>query len=188
MNAMKSVSLAGGLVLCALSAACSAPLPPTQSGRGPQLPEPGPDHQYQVKFPDPGHGSARYIRVTLGDDLARGCGLVRTHFEFDSAEPIPQDQLELRSLAECLDRPELKDAQLSLVGRADSRGSTKYNDELALRRADQVKKLLIDAGLSAGRIRTSSSGERGAVGDGSVYSYGYDRRVDAFIDVVHAPR
>jgi OmpA-OmpF porin, OOP family len=188
MNALKSILLASGLALCALASACSAPLPPTQSTLGPPLPNPGPDKEYQVKFPDPGHGMARYILVTLGDDSARDCGLVRTHFELDSSEPVAQEQLAIRSLAACLDRPGLRDAQLSLVGRADTRGSAAYNVRLALRRAERVKSLLVLAGMATDRIRVSSSGERDAVGDDKQYSYGYDRRVDAIIDVVHTPR
>jgi hypothetical protein len=76
MSALKSLLLASGLALCALASACSAPLPPTRSAIGPPLPHPGPDKEYQVNFPDPGHGMARYILVTLGEDAARDCGLV----------------------------------------------------------------------------------------------------------------
>jgi len=187
MRAIKSLLLTGGLALCTVTAACATPLTPLQSARGPQLPDPGVDREYQVKFPEAGHGATRYIRLTLGDDIARDCGLVRTHFEFDSAEPLAEDHLALKSLAECLDRPGLRSLQLSLVGRADRRGSAEYNIGLALRRAERVKQILVDAGMPADRIRTSSTGARAAIGDDKLYSYGYDRRVDTVLDVIHAP-
>jgi outer membrane protein OmpA-like peptidoglycan-associated protein len=189
MNALQSLLLVKGLFLCTLVAACSAPLPPTQSSLGPKLPDPGADKQYQVDFPEQGRGAARYVHITIGEDIARDCGFVRTHFAFDSAELLPQDHLALRGLAECLVRPRFGDVQLSLVGRADGRGNTAYNTGLGLRRAERVKSLLVTAGLAAARIHTSSRGAAGAIGDDVQYSYGYDRRVDAVIlGEVHAPR
>jgi len=189
MNSNNSLVLVKGIFLCTLVAACAAPLPPTQSSHGPGLPDPGTDEQYQVEFPEHGRGAVRYIHLTLGEDIARDCGLMRTHFEFDSAEPLPQDRLALRGLAECLDRPSFGDVQISLVGRADGRGNPAYNRKLGLRRAERVKSLLVTAGLSAARIRTSSRGADSAVGDDVQYSYGYDRRVDAaMVGETHAPR
>ena len=189
MSSIKTFLLAGGLVLGALGAGCAAPMAPTQADTGPRLPSSGPSQQYHVKFPDEEGGAARYIHLTLGEDLAADCGLVRTHFEFDSAEPLAQDTLALQGLVACLDRPKYGGVQLSLVGRADRRGAADYNQGLALRRAVRVKKLLIDAGMAADRINTASRGDSGAVGDGVEFSYGYDRRVDAVVDSgPHAPR
>src|SRR4051812_20209194 len=60
MYAKKSFLSCGGLLLAALLAACNTPMTPAQSGRDPRMPDPGPDKEYQVKFPDPGRGVARY--------------------------------------------------------------------------------------------------------------------------------
>lgn len=189
MNAMKSFLVTGSLVLGTFLAACSTPMAPMQSGASPKLPDPGADKEYKVEFPDPGHGVARYIGITIGDDIAKQCGLVQTHFEFDSTEPVPQDKVVLKSLAECLNQPQLNDVTLALVGRADGRGTLAYNNALGLKRADRVKDLLVGAGMSADRIKTSSRGDRGAIGDDMAVSFGYDRRVDAVeVGVVHAPR
>jgi outer membrane protein OmpA-like peptidoglycan-associated protein len=188
MDSMKPLLLASTLVLGIFGAACSEPLPPTQSAIDAPLPDSGPTHTYKVNFPDEGPGAMRYIHISLGEDMARDCGLVQTHFEFDSAEPLPQDKVVLQSLAACLDRPKYADVQVSLVGRADRRGTPGYNEGLALRRAERVKKLLVDYGMTAGRIRTASDGARDAVGGKYLeFSYGYDRRVDAKEDVTHAP-
>jgi outer membrane protein OmpA-like peptidoglycan-associated protein len=189
MNSMKPCLVAGALVFGSMLAACSTPLEPMQSGRGPQLPSAGPTGEYHVTFPDEGPAATRYIRLTLGDDMAKDCGLVQSHFEFDSAEPLPQDKATLKALAECLDRPKYTSVQLSLVGRADNRGTSNYNEALAMRRAERVKKILVDAGMNGDRISTVSRGDRGAVGgENLVFSYGYDRRVDAVSELVHAPR
>jgi outer membrane protein OmpA-like peptidoglycan-associated protein len=161
---------------------------PTQSRLLANLPDPGPDQEYQVIFPEESPGATRYIHLTLGEDIAAQCGLVRTHFEFDSADPLPQDQMVLKSLAECLDRPRYAGVQLALVGRADRRGRADYNAGLALRRAVRVKGLLVAAGMASARISTASRGDQGAVGDDVQYSFGYDRRVDAVVGAVHAPR
>jgi hypothetical protein len=190
MSLMNPVLFTGVLVLSTLAAACAEPLPPTQSSIGPKLRDPGSTGQYHVTFPDEGRGAARYIHLAIGDDVAKDCGLVETHFEFDSAVPLAQDQLVLKALAACMDRPKYGTLQLSLVGRADRRGTSDYNEGLALRRAESVKKLLMDAGMASDRISTASRGDRGALGgDDMQYSYGYDRRVDAVVEnVVHAPR
>jgi outer membrane protein OmpA-like peptidoglycan-associated protein len=189
MHAMKAfLRMAGGIVLGTLATACATAQPPMQAAAGPRLPNPGPSQEFHVKFPEEKNAVARYIHLTLGEDLAADCGLSQTHFEFDSAEPLAEDQLALRALAQCLGRPDYAGVELSLVGRADRRGAPDYNQNLALRRASRVKELLIDAGMAADRIRTDSRGDRDAVGDDTLYSYGYDRRVDALVNVVHAPR
>ena len=191
--AMKSLCLAAGFGLLALTAGCaSAVTEPTQTANGPKLPDPGADREYSVDFPDPGHGVARYIGIEVDPDLSKSCGLMRTYFAFDSAKLTGQDQTTLRNVAECLDRPELKGSQLSIVGRADSRGNTGYNADLGRRRAESVKKLLISAGIAENRIGIASRGATGAVGtdepDELSYSYGYDRRVDVvLVGVSHTP-
>jgi outer membrane protein OmpA-like peptidoglycan-associated protein len=188
MNTMKSFLPVAGLIFGSLLAACSPPLPPTQAGGDQPLPPSGAHHEYKVKFPDPGHGVARYVRITIGEDLAKDCGLGRAHFEFDSSEPLPQDQIMMKSLAACLDQLELRDAPVLLVGSADRRGSAAYNAALGLRRADRMKELLVGDGVAADRIRTRSTGAGDAIGDDGMVSFGYDRRVDTVVAVVHAPR
>jgi outer membrane protein OmpA-like peptidoglycan-associated protein len=184
--------LAAGLTLAVLDAGCSsaAVAPPAQSARGPRLPDPGEDQEYEVNFPEEGGGATRYIRLTIGDDLSRDCGLVRAHFSFDSAEPLPQDKLALRDVSTCLNRPELLGTRIEIVGQADARGDAAYNVELGRKRAESVKRLLVLAGVADDRITTSSLGKSEAVGqDKGMYSYGFDRRVDVMIrSSAHRPR
>jgi peptidoglycan-associated lipoprotein len=127
--------------------------------------------------------------LTLGDDIAASCGNVNAHFAFDSAEPLPQDHLRIKDVVDCLNHPKVKDQDVLLVGRADARGTSKYNLALGQRRAERIKQILVDAGVEADRIRTISTGAYGALGDEREYSHGYDRRVDvALLGTVHAPR
>ena len=188
---IKSLSLASGLALFFLASACAS-IEPGQSARGPAMPDPGSDQEYQVDFPEQGRGSARYIGIAIDEDLSKSCGLMRTYFAFDSSKLSPQDQATLRNVAECLVRPELMGSQLSIVGRADSRGSDGYNADLAMKRAGSVKRLLIDAGVAEDRISIASRGAAGAVGTDEPsdrYSYGYDRRVDVvLVGVSREPR
>lgn len=188
MRSIQSLLPAATLALCTFMAACAAPMAPTQSGALAKLPDPGPDQEYQVVFPPGSPGATRYIHIQIGEDIAANCGLVQTHFAFDSAEPLVPDQLVLKALAACLNQPKYVGVQVALVGRADRRGTSGYNTDLALRRAVRVKQLLVDAGMAAPRISTDTRGAAGAVGDDVQFSYGYDRRVDAVVNAVHAPR
>ena len=186
--AISSLFIAAGITVAALSAGCAPE--PAQSARTQPLPDPGTDQEYEVKFPEAGGGATRYIRLALGDDLSKDCGLLRAHFSFDSADPLPQDKIALKDVSECLNRPDLQSADIEIIGRADSRGSSAYNLDLGRKRAEAVKGLLIEAGVAKERIVTSSTGAVEAVGeDKGKYSYGYDRRVDVLISsTAHRPR
>ncbi|AUX24296.1 hypothetical protein SOCEGT47_048330 [Sorangium cellulosum] len=177
-----------GALLLSLLCACAAAPPPEPTQPEPRLPSPGEDGVYKVEWPEPGEAAVRYIRLTLGPDIAEVCRLPRTNFAFDSAEPLPQEHLELRAVVDCLLSSNLKDARIELIGRADPRGTAEYNQDLALRRAVRVKEILVKEGLPADRIAARSKGASEAVGHQPMYSYGYDRRVDVvLVGVAHAP-
>ncbi len=179
----------GALALSLLSACASAPPAPQQARAEPRMPNPGPDGVYKVEWPDLREGEVRYIGLTLGADIADICRLPKTNFAFDSSEPLPQEHLELRAVADCLLSAPLQGAKIELVGRADPRGAAAYNQELAMRRAARVKEILVKEGLPADRVVTRSAGASEAVGNQPMYSYGFDRRVDVvLLGVVHAPR
>ena len=184
-----SIVLASGLAIAAVACGCTHQPEPAQSARAAPLPDPGPDQEYEVKFPKQGPPAWRYMHLAIGDDLSRDCGIVRAHFDFDSAQPLPQDQLTLKSVADCMNSPRMRDLDIEIVGRADSRGSSAYNVDLGRRRAESVKGTLVAAGVDEARIITSSVGKSGAVGnDVGSYSYGYDRRVDVMISTTaHSP-
>lgn len=159
------------------------------------LPKPGSGQEYSPTATWPKGeppGPTRYIRLHIGEDVAKTCGVTRAHFEFDAAEPLPQDRNELKAIAECLNTPGIKDLPIEVVGRADTKGKTEYNQALGMKRAEHVKGLLVSDGVAAERITTSSRGESEAVGDEQAttgYSEGFDRRVDIMVKgAVHAPQ
>ncbi len=78
-------------------------------------------------------------------------------FEFDSSTISTEAEAILRAKAEWMQRnPSLA---IVIEGHCDNRGTTEYNLALGERRADGVKRFLIDLGVSETRIRTISFGE-----------------------------
>jgi peptidoglycan-associated lipoprotein len=69
---------------------------------------------------------------------------------------------------------------MRLVGHADPRGDEEYNMTLGNRRADNVKTAIVDAGLAASQVATTSRGEMDATGTDEA-SWEKDRRVDVLL-------
>jgi OOP family OmpA-OmpF porin len=53
---------------------------------------------------------------------------------------------------------EFPEVKIEISGHTDSAGSFEYNEDLSRRRAEAVKKYLVDAGVDAGRITTRGAG------------------------------
>jgi peptidoglycan-associated lipoprotein len=164
-------SLAGVLAFVSLDVLGCATVnpPPARSADAPTLPAPPPTE-------------ARYLRVALAADLDR-CETESPHFFYDVDVPRPQDQSELLALATCLQSEPYRGLKLLLVGRADHRGDTDYNESLAMRRAEHVAEVLATRGVDKARLKVMSRGEADAIGhtEESIASLGYDRRVDIFV-------
>lgn len=138
-------------------------------------------------FPDEGPYESRKITLALGDGLD-DCGYTQAQFDFDEAKVQMKDRGELEALAVCLQSPKYEHLDLKLVGRADPRGSKRYNRKLGLERAKAVKQVLVGYGVSPDRIAVATRGEAGAKGNTNEFSFGWDRRVDVVqLNVVHAP-
>jgi outer membrane protein OmpA-like peptidoglycan-associated protein len=52
------------------------------------------------------------------------------------------------------------EAKFEVSGYADERGSNEYNDKLSKRRAEAVKKALIEKGISADKLKIVAKGKR----------------------------
>ncbi len=80
-------------------------------------------------------------------------------FDFDSDQLRPESQRELRRLVVFLRRhPSIR---IRVVGHTDSRGTSKYNIDLSLRRARAVREYLINQGkIHSRRIEVAGMGER----------------------------
>lgn len=157
-----------------IAAACSTQQPTSPP---PELPEAGPDGEYQVRLPQPPPPEQATIHLELGAELD-SCRIDAPKFFFDGTEPRPQDHARIKALADCLNHERFQDTHVLLVGQTDPRGSDDYNRQLGLERARSIEQHLIDAGVADERIEVQSTGESTAKGDQELYSYGYDRRVD----------
>jgi peptidoglycan-associated lipoprotein len=177
---MKTITMLGLTLAATCLVACA--------GEGRQTAEPQLTSSTTAGWPDLGRGTARFIRIDLGPDNFAECRRVSPKFAFDSASTYAQDRAQLVSLAACLNAPGMRDRTLRLVGRADPRGTTEYNDKLGTRRAAAIKQILIDSGIAEQRIAVASEGENDAKGDTHETSSGYDRRVDVIVEGgTHAP-
>jgi outer membrane protein OmpA-like peptidoglycan-associated protein len=85
---------------------------------------------------------------------------VTVHFAFDSAEILPQAEVNLRSLGQALQSPQLAAYQIRIEGHTDSTGPAAYNVGLSHRRANSVKEYLVQHfDIDAERLLTDGRGE-----------------------------
>jgi peptidoglycan-associated lipoprotein len=182
-------------VLCLVSAgaltACAAAIPPPVQQppaelRTPPLP-PG-KTTFDVPWPvlegfavEPVKARMQSPPSSVANDLNARCEVPTVYFDFDSAEPSPDARAELARVAACYRDGPLRDRRLRLIGRADLAGDASYNLALGLRRANSVKRVLVEAGVPAPRIQTASRGTRAILGAFDGYAYHDDRRVDIVI-------
>jgi outer membrane protein OmpA-like peptidoglycan-associated protein len=71
-----------------------------------------------------------------------------THFEFDSAELLPEDKAQLDKLAQTLNNPKLHFVTGVVDGYTDSTGKPEYNQKLSERRAQAVADYLQSKGVA----------------------------------------
>jgi outer membrane protein OmpA-like peptidoglycan-associated protein len=69
---------------------------------------------------------------------------LQIHFDFDSAAITPKAEPQLEQLGQALSGSELNGATILLGGHTDAKGSDDYNQELSERRAEAVRRYLID--------------------------------------------
>jgi peptidoglycan-associated lipoprotein len=80
------------------------------------------------------------------------------HFEFDKSRLVPEARQILRYKAEWLmAHPDVTD--IIIEGHCDQRGTNEYNMSLGTRRAESVKRFVVDLGLAPERLTTVSYGE-----------------------------
>ncbi len=126
--------------------------------------------------------------IAVTEEVLRQCMLTvdgiekAPKFDFDKSDLLPADIKVLKEIGDCFTTGALKGARMSLVGRADPRGTLEYNDALGMRRANRVSGFFEGLGIDAGRIDKASRGKRDAVGTDEA-SWAVDRRVD--IGVMH---
>jgi outer membrane protein OmpA-like peptidoglycan-associated protein len=92
-------------------------------------------------------------------------------FEFDSSALQAQATAQLKQLRSALSSEALSKDQFVVAGHTDAKGSAQHNQQLSMRRAEAVKRYLVDNGVAADRLQ--------AVGYGSEHLAVPDRPEDA---------
>jgi outer membrane protein OmpA-like peptidoglycan-associated protein len=176
---MKTTTLA--LVLATL-AACHHDKPVTQ----PQPPPPDqPPAAQNTTPPAPQVTADQKVspNIAFGGDLVALCGIKPgpdapdPKFDYDKDDLTPTDRDVLGQLATCMTTGKLKGKAVSLIGRADPRGTEEYNLGLGSRRASSVGKYLQNLGVGTPQLAVTTRGALDATGTDES-SWKNDRRVD----------
>ncbi len=130
--------------------------PPTPTVAAPAIPKPQPAPVTPASVTPsatpvvaaPAVSAAAPVSITLADGLA--------HFDFDRADLSAYGRAELDAW---LKQPLPKGKSLKVTGHADRLGPADYNLKLSGRRAESVKKYLVEKGVSAGDIQVVAKGE-----------------------------
>jgi outer membrane protein OmpA-like peptidoglycan-associated protein len=79
-------------------------------------------------------------------------------FELNSAALKPQASEQLKQLQLALSSPSLGGNRFVVAGHTDAKGSAEYNKQLSLRRAETVKRFLVEKGINPARLNTIGYG------------------------------
>jgi len=155
----------------------SDPKPPPQAA--PPAPAPAPAPASQAEANQKPDDVPTRSNINISDEIKKACGIsdAEAYFAYDSANVRPEDKAVLSKLATCFVSGPLKGRQMRLVGHADPRGEEDYNMVLGGRRADNIKAAIVEAGMTADKVATTSRGELDATGTDEA-SWFKDRRVD----------
>jgi peptidoglycan-associated lipoprotein len=121
--------------------------------------------------------------LAISGDLVARCGIKVTpsaanpKFDYDKDELSKDDRDVLDQLAQCLVSGPLKGKAVSLIGRADPRGTEEYNLGLGSRRASSVSKYLGRLGVQDPQLAVTTRGALDATGSDEA-GWANDRRVD----------
>ena len=121
--------------------------------------------------------------IAIGGDILAACGIkaaspaANPKFDYDKDELTEDDRKVLDQIATCLTTGALKGKTLSLIGRADPRGTEEYNLGLGSRRAHSVGQYLGRLGVGDPQLAVTTRGALEASGTDES-GWKTDRRVD----------
>jgi peptidoglycan-associated lipoprotein len=130
--------------------------------------------------------------VQISKALRERCGMpdephAAPNFDFDQATLRARGKNVLDDVAVCLTSGPLKGEVITLVGRADPRGSEDYNQALSASRAAAARNYLAQHGVPEAQMKLMARGEQGARGTDES-GFAVDRRVDVEVgDVKNSP-
>jgi peptidoglycan-associated lipoprotein len=96
-------------------------------------------------------------RARLEAEMAARCKLEPIPFDFNEANLRPEARDTLARAADCLKAMQGK--RLTIEGHADERGTNEYNQHLGQRRAESVRRYLVNLGVDGGALEAMSFGE-----------------------------
>ncbi|WP_432672457.1 OmpA family protein [Flavobacterium sp. SM2513] len=102
-------------------------------------------------------------------------GYVNVYFDFNSANPTTESVAGINFLVKYLKAN--PSATTEVIGYADEVGNSDYNKSLSTKRAEKVKQILVDAGISGSRLMISGNGEDASVNKSSKEARQIVRRV-----------
>lgn len=152
-------------------AATTTPEVAARPAPAPEQPAPAVDQDTKVS---PG--------LAISGDLAAMCKIkaaadANPKFDYDKDELTPEDRTVLDQLATCLTSGAAKGKAVSLIGRADPRGTEEYNLGLGSRRAHSVSQYLGRLGVGDPQMAVTTRGALEATGTDEA-GWRQDRRVD----------
>jgi peptidoglycan-associated lipoprotein len=120
--------------------------------------------------------------LALSGDIVQLCGIeaaatANPTFDYNKEELTPEDRTVLDQLATCMTTGALKGKAVSLIGRADPRGTEEYNLGLGSRRAASVSTYLEHLGVGQPQLAVTTRGALDATGTDEA-GWAKDRRVD----------
>lgn len=179
MNASIIQCGAAALLVCG-SLACSSEQKPARSAS--ETANPSQARAAQEAAKEAAQREARMTTVQLSEELRRECRVPEApaelpRFELDQSTLRAEGQNVLDDVANCLNEGPLQHRTITIIGRADPRGSEEHNRELGANRAVAARNYLIAKGVPEDKLLVISRGEEGAQGEGEV-GWALDRRVD----------
>ena len=104
---------------------------------------------------------------------------MNAYFDFNKDMPNEQSTAGINFLTKYL--KENPSATADVIGYADEIGNSDYNKQLSQRRAENVKKILVDSGIDASRLNIIGNGEDASVNKDSKQARQVVRRVTFII-------
>ncbi len=125
--------------------------------------------------------AATFRRIVHNESVHEIAGKMIINFPHASADMLENAKL-VAYLDSLVERLEKTDEKVNLVGHTDSSAGAARNMRLGLERAQAIKDILVDKGLPASRIMTSSKGESQPIADNnSTAGKQQNRRVELTI-------
>jgi peptidoglycan-associated lipoprotein len=166
-------------VLALMLGACSSDKTPAKepSNVADQRPAPA-----AVSTPTANAAASGETSVRLSEEILRECRFPANPedlplFDVDQATLRPRGRDVLADVANCMKDGPLQHRTITIVGRADPRGTDAHNHALGANRAEATRTYLIQRGVAESKVLVVSRGEESASGT-EEQGWALDRRVD----------